>query len=122
MKPVVPHQLVGPDRAIRRLFTPIGIEKDRSRHVGTVAISTHAKLADSRFHDRQWVTTAALANVKMNRKAGFLRKEGDERRVPEFAFAFTAHEDASPLRAMAIGPWHQPIRGTAPKTPPRYFR
>ena len=47
-----------------------------------------------------------LRMVQMKRETGFLREEPDERRVPDFAVTFAAHEDAAALRTMAIGPRH----------------
>ena len=106
MKPVVLQQLVRPGRAIRSIVTPVGVKKDSSHCVSTVALPAQTKLSDGRFYDRQWIAATAFARVNMNRKTGFLRKEPDERRVSDFAIAFAAHENAPALRAMAIAPRH----------------
>ncbi len=42
----------------------------------------------------------------MHRNIGFLGKEANERRVPDFAFTLAAHKDSPALRAMAISSRH----------------
>ena len=103
---MVSQQPVDPGRAIWSIVTPIGVQEDRSCRVGTVAIAANTELPEGRFHDRQRITAPAPADVQMHRNIGFLGKEANERRVPDFAFAFAAHKDAPALRAMAISSPH----------------
>ena len=72
MNSVLLQQQVGSGRALRSIFTPIGVEKNRPRCISPVALPTNSELADCGFHNCQWITSTALANVKVNRKMAFL--------------------------------------------------
>ena len=106
MKPVLPYQSIGTCCSVGSIVASVGVQKDRSPHICSVTIPPPTKLADGRLYDRQRIAASAPANVQMKRETGFLREEPDERRVPDFAVTFAAHEDAAALRTMAIGPRH----------------
>ena len=103
---MVQQQLIAPGRANRVVFTPVRVEKERPYRVGAPSTTARTKLTQGRFHDRQWITAATPANVQMHSEARFLGKEADECRVPDFAFAFAAHENASALREVAPASGH----------------
>ena len=122
VKSVPSYQSICTCCSVGSIVASVGVQKDRLPHICSVTIPPPTKLADGRLYDRQRIAASAPANVQMKRETGFLREEPDERRVPGFAVTFAAHEYPAALRTMAMDPRHQPIRGTAPKNPPRYFR
>lgn len=103
---VASQQPIGPGRTIRVVPTPVRVKKERSYHVGATSMTARTKLTQSRFHDRERITAPTPANVQMHSEVRFLGKEADERRVPDFAFAFAAHEDAPARRAVAPASGH----------------
>ena len=106
MKSVLLYQSIGTSRSVGSIVASVGVEKDRLHCICAVTIPSPPKVLNCRVHDCQWIATSALANVQMKPESGFLCEEPDERRVPDFALAFAAHEDAPALRAMAIDPRH----------------
>ena len=106
MKSVLLYQSIGTSCSVGNIVASVGVEKDRLHCICAVTIPSPAKVLNCRLHDCQWIAASALANVQMKPESGFLREEPDERRSPDFALAFAAHEDAPALGAMAIDPRH----------------
>ncbi len=106
MKSVHLYQSIGTSCSVGNIVASVGVEKDRLHCICAVTIPSPPKFLNCRLHDCQWIAASALANVQMKPESGFLREEPDERRVPDFALAFAAHEDALALRAMAMDPRH----------------
>ena len=106
MKSVILYQSIGPSCSVGSIIASVGVEKDRLHCICAATIPSPPEVLDRGFHDCQWIAASALANIQVKRESGLLREEPDERRVPDFALAFAAHEDAPALGAVATGSRH----------------
>ena len=89
--------------------------------VCAATLTPRIQLLDCFFDDFQRVAAATLSNIQMDCQTRLVRATLKQGGVPHFAIALASHKYTLALWPVSAPFWHQPNRGTAPKTPPRYF-
>jgi hypothetical protein len=109
---------------LRDLTAAVCIQQHRAHGIANITLAFgFSNPTTSAFDECQRITPTGLEQhgVKMEVAAMLLMEPAYQRPIGAFAVPLTAEEDRPPLRSRKSMSSH-PRRGTAPYTPPRYFR